>query len=338
MPRAVAHPTREEHRHVRRRSRPGHRHAGQGLQHRVVRRAVPEQRAAPGAVRPGRRARGRQRAGRLLPSRSGREPQGRRGGQGPAQVASQQLNASCATPGPRMPAVPGVAVDHRAVHLPDGTAFHVAEAGSGPPLVLLHGWPQHWWAWRKVLPALAGTHRVVCPDLRGLGWSDAPPGDYAKEAWAADVVALLDALGLERVDLAGHDWGGLVALLLALRAPGRGRTVAALSTVHPWPPPRATSPPTGLPLAYQLPLAPAAPGPPAPRTTSPRPPPPARRRRARRSRPPTSGRPRRRPRASSCCAGRPRSCPSSSAAAATATRAGAPPSSTPTPTCCATRR
>jgi len=154
-----------------------------------------------------------------------------------------------------MPAVPGVHVEHRHAALPDGTRLHVAEAGAGAPLVLVHGWPQHWWAWRRVLPDLAAAHRVLCPDLRGLGWSDAPPGAYAKEDWATDLLALLDALGLERVDLVGHDWGGLVALLAALRAPERLRTVTALSIFHPWtrtprPTPRALAP-----LAYQPPLA-----------------------------------------------------------------------------------
>jgi pimeloyl-ACP methyl ester carboxylesterase len=158
------------------------------------------------------------------------------------------------TPGPRLPAVPGVQVEHHHVALPDGTRLHVAEAGAGPPLVLVHGWPQHWWAWRRVLPDLAAEHRVLCPDLRGLGWGDAPPGAYAKEDWATDVLALLDALGLERVDLVGHDWGGLVALLVALRAPERLRSVAALSIFHPWTRTRP-SPRTLLTLAYQPPLA-----------------------------------------------------------------------------------
>jgi pimeloyl-ACP methyl ester carboxylesterase len=139
--------------------------------------------------------------------------------------------------------------------LENGVRLHVAAAGDGPPLVLLHGWPQHWWAWRKVIPALAQEHRVLCPDLRGLGWSDAPPGAYAKERWAADTVALLDALDLDRVDLAGHDWGGLVALLAALRAPQRIRTVTALSILHPWPRPPAPSLRALAPLVYQLPLA-----------------------------------------------------------------------------------
>jgi pimeloyl-ACP methyl ester carboxylesterase len=133
--------------------------------------------------------------------------------------------------------------------------LHVAGAGSGPPLVLVHGWPQHWWAWRRLIAPLAGEHRVLCPDLRGLGWSDAPPGAYAKEQWAADVVALLDALDLDRVDLVGHDWGGLVALLAALRAPERVRSVAALSILHPWPRAPAPSLRALVPLAYQLPLA-----------------------------------------------------------------------------------
>jgi pimeloyl-ACP methyl ester carboxylesterase len=159
-------------------------------------------------------------------------------------------------PGLRPPAVPGVAVAHRRVALPDGTRLHVAEAGDGPALVLVHGWPQHWWAWRRLLPALAQERRVVCPDLRGLGWSDAPPGDYAKEQWAADLVALLDALDLDAADLAGHDWGGLAVLLAALSAPDRVRTVAALSILHPWPRPGRTAPlAVAAALSYQLPLA-----------------------------------------------------------------------------------
>src|SRR3954452_11781105 len=61
-------------------------------------------------------------------------------------------------------------VSHRMVEV-DGVRLHVAEAGSGPTLLLLHGWPQHWWCWRKLIPDLARTHRVIAPDLRGWGWS-----------------------------------------------------------------------------------------------------------------------------------------------------------------------
>jgi pimeloyl-ACP methyl ester carboxylesterase len=160
-------------------------------------------------------------------------------------------------PDPALPTVDGVAVEHRSVALPDGTRLHVAAAGpaDAPPLVLVHGWPQHWWAWRRVLPALARERRVLCPDLRGLGWSDAPPGAYAKEGWAADLLALLDVLDLDRPDVVGHDWGGLAVLLAALRAPERLRSVAAVSIVHPWPRAAAPSPRALVPLAYQVPLA-----------------------------------------------------------------------------------
>jgi pimeloyl-ACP methyl ester carboxylesterase len=152
-----------------------------------------------------------------------------------------------------LPSVPGVS--HRAVQL-NGVRLHVAEAGDGPPLVLLHGWPQHWWCWRRLIPELARDRRVLAPDLRGFGWSDAPPGDYAKSTFAADVLALLDAEGLDRVQIIGHDWGGYTALLLALDHPERVERVLALDIAPPWagkPRPRHLA----LPLAgsYQALLA-----------------------------------------------------------------------------------
>ena len=105
------------------------------------------------------------------------------------------------------PSIPGVS--HRDVGV-DGVRLHVAEAGDGPPMVLVHGWPQHWWCWRHLIPRPARSYRVLAPDLRGLGWSDAPPGDHAKSSFAADLLALLDAEGLDRVRLIGHDWGQLL--------------------------------------------------------------------------------------------------------------------------------
>ena len=123
----------------------------------------------------------------------------------------------------------------------DGVRVHVAEAGSGPPVVCLHGWPQNWWTWRHLLTGLADTHRVICPDLRGFGWSDVPPGGYEKEQFATDLLGLLDELGLERVCLAGHDWGGVAGFLACLRAPERFDRYLALNTAHPFstPSPRA---------------------------------------------------------------------------------------------------
>src|SRR4051794_36218841 len=132
-------------------------------------------------------------------------------------------------------------VTHRYVDVP-GVRLHVAEAGEGPPILLLHGWPQHWWIWRKVIPALAEGHRVICPDLRGFGWSEAPQGPYEISELAADMVALLDELGLDQVDVIGHDWGGYVGFLLCLGEPRRIRHYLALGIVHPWFEPPKVSP------------------------------------------------------------------------------------------------
>jgi pimeloyl-ACP methyl ester carboxylesterase len=118
---------------------------------------------------------------------------------------------------------------------------------------LLHGWPQHWWAWRHLIPPLAERYRVLAVDLRGWGWSDAPPGAYDKATFADDVLALLDAEGIERARLIGHDWGGFAGFLLAMNHPERLERFVALDIAPPW-----RRPPTpGLLLApvfftYQL--------------------------------------------------------------------------------------
>src|SRR5882757_1610915 len=97
-----------------------------------------------------------------------------------------------------LPDVPGV---RHAFHaLPTGVTVHVAEAGpaDAPAVLALHGWPQHWYVWRSVIPLLA-DFRVIAPDLRGLGWSGQPDdGDFRKARMAEDAVALLDALGIRR--------------------------------------------------------------------------------------------------------------------------------------------
>jgi pimeloyl-ACP methyl ester carboxylesterase len=156
---------------------------------------------------------------------------------------------------PPIPSVPGV--EHRFAQA-GAVRLHYAEAGAGPPIVLLHGWPQHWYVWRHVIPALAADHRVIAPDMRGFGWSDAPDSSYAKQELAGDVLALMDALELDRVGLIGHDWGGFVGFLMALEAPARISAHLALAIIHPWPkpaPPRLRTVPF---LLYQ-PLM-AAPG------------------------------------------------------------------------------
>src|SRR5947208_512585 len=120
---------------------------------------------------------------------------------------------------PPMPELPGVS---HSFHEVRGVRLHVAEAGEGEPLVLLHGWPENWWCWRKIIGPLAESgYRVVAPDMRGYGWSDPAPDGYDKESLERDLIALLDALGLDRVQLIGHDWGGWVGFLACLNHPER---------------------------------------------------------------------------------------------------------------------
>ena len=124
-------------------------------------------------------------------------------------------------------------VEHRFVDA-GGVRLHVAEAGQGRPLLLVHGWPQHWYEWRGVVGELAAERRLIMPDLRGFGWSEVPDGPIEPEAFVGDLLALLDALELEQVDIAGHDWGGFSSLLLSARHPARVRRLLAISTPHPW--------------------------------------------------------------------------------------------------------
>jgi pimeloyl-ACP methyl ester carboxylesterase len=134
-----------------------------------------------------------------------------------------------------LPRVEGV--EHRFVQI-RGIRVHVAEAGESdaPPVLLLHGWPQHWYMWRPVLEALQGECRLIAPDLRGFGWSEAPGVGYDPETFAGDQVALLDELGIERVRVAGHDWGGFTALLLGMHRAERVERALILNAPHPWAP------------------------------------------------------------------------------------------------------
>ena len=124
-------------------------------------------------------------------------------------------------------------VEHAYVDLP-GLRMHVAEAGAGEPVLLLHGFPQHWWEWRGIIPRLAPYYRVICPDLRGAGWTDAPAEGYTSEQQRADVLALLDCLGLDRIRLVAHDWSAIVGFQLATHRPERIEQYVSLATPHPW--------------------------------------------------------------------------------------------------------
>ena len=132
-----------------------------------------------------------------------------------------------------MPHVEGVSHDWTTV---DGLRLHHAEAGQGDPLVLLHGWPQHWWSWRHTIGPLAQHYRVICPDIRGLGWSEgsSAPDAYSLHRLAADLRELLDALGVERTSLVGHDWGSAIGYRACLNWPDRFERFVPMAGVHPW--------------------------------------------------------------------------------------------------------
>jgi pimeloyl-ACP methyl ester carboxylesterase len=116
----------------------------------------------------------------------------------------------------------------------NGVRLHVAEAGEGPLVLLLHGFPEFWWTWRAQLPALAAAgFRAVAPDLRGYGASDKPPRGYDLPTLAADVAALVRALGEQDAVVVGHDWGALLGWTTAALHPRSVRRLAVLSMAHP---------------------------------------------------------------------------------------------------------
>ena len=125
-------------------------------------------------------------------------------------------------------------VSHRQIQT-NGISMHIAEAGAGPPVVLLHGFPELWYSWRHQLPALAsaGFH-AVAPDMRGYGQTDAPPeiASYSMRNLTADVIGLFDALKIEKSILVGHDWGANVAWACAELYPERVASLVALSVPY----------------------------------------------------------------------------------------------------------
>jgi pimeloyl-ACP methyl ester carboxylesterase len=128
-------------------------------------------------------------------------------------------------------------VRHRFVKA-GGLRVHLAEAGpaDAPPVLLLHGWPQHWYMWRRLIAALGDDRRLLAPDLRGFGWTEAPGDGYDGDAFARDQIALLDALAIDRAAVVGHDWGGWTAFLLGLGHPDRIERTLVCNAPPPWVP------------------------------------------------------------------------------------------------------
>jgi len=122
---------------------------------------------------------------------------------------------------------------HRTVSA-GGTRFHVVEAGAGPLVLLLHGFPQFWWAWERQLTALAGAgYRAVAVDLRGYGASDKPPRGYDLLTAASDIAGLVRVLGEPDAAVVGHGTGGLAGWTMSVCHPRAVRRLAVLSAPHP---------------------------------------------------------------------------------------------------------
>jgi pimeloyl-ACP methyl ester carboxylesterase len=119
--------------------------------------------------------------------------------------------------------------DHFVVETP-GLHTHVAAIGEGEPVVLLHGFPQHWWQWRAIAPVIAARgYRAICPDLRGAGWTVADDPRVERETRLRDLLALFDVLDIERAHLVSHDMGVLTAFHLTYDHPERVRTAVQLA-------------------------------------------------------------------------------------------------------------
>lgn len=117
------------------------------------------------------------------------------------------------------PDIEGVHMTHRYIDI-GNAQLHIAETGEGDPLILLHGWPQHWWMWRRQIPFFEKYFKVIAVDLRGFGWSEVTQSGYAKDDLAEDLKKLIDALGYKSVRLLSHDWGGWIGFIASSKYPG----------------------------------------------------------------------------------------------------------------------
>lgn len=122
-------------------------------------------------------------------------------------------------------------IEHRTIHV-NGIKMHVAEKGNGPAVLFIHGFPELWYSWRhQILGLAARGYRAVAPDMRGYGDTDAPPSptSYTVFHLVGDLIALLDALGLEKVFVVGQDWGAIIAWYMCLFRPDRVKALVNMS-------------------------------------------------------------------------------------------------------------
>ncbi len=115
----------------------------------------------------------------------------------------------------------------------NGLRMHYAIAGDGPPLLLLHGFPEFWYSWRHQFAALGAHFTVIAPDLRGYNETDKPAWGYEIDVLTRDILEFMEALGYRRAIVAGHDWGGMLAWVLAIVYPHRVERLITLNAPHP---------------------------------------------------------------------------------------------------------
>ncbi|HEX2167325.1 MAG TPA: alpha/beta hydrolase [Longimicrobiales bacterium] len=127
-------------------------------------------------------------------------------------------------------------IDHQLITTTDGVNLHVARRGTGPPVVLLHGFPENWTSWRHQMAPLAEAgFTVLAPDLRGYNDSGAPEGlePYAIDHLVSDVAAIVQSTPQGRAHIVGHDWGGIIAWHFAAAHPELTGSLAILNAPHP---------------------------------------------------------------------------------------------------------
>ena len=162
-----------------------------------------------------------------------------------ASAATRQGLSSVPQP-PHLPAGFWNTFTSRYVNIGGGLRLHAVTGGDGPPLLLVHGWPETWYAWRLLMPALARDFRVVAVDQRGIGLSDVPADGYDTGTLADDLVTLMDALGHQRFALVGHDTGMPISYALAADHRDQVDRVAVAEAAMPG---VAPSPPVFVPAA-----------------------------------------------------------------------------------------